>query len=47
MYPSLSKEAKAKEAAQAKWKADQKARSKQIAADLRALAASLREGHRR
>jgi hypothetical protein len=47
MYPSLSKEAKAREAAEAKWEAYQKARNKQIAADLRALAASIREGRRR
>jgi hypothetical protein len=37
MYPSLSREAKAREAAAAEWRAEQKRRNAQLAADLRAI----------
>ena len=47
MWPALSRDATAREAAQAKWQAEQKARNARIAADLRELAASIREGKRR
>jgi hypothetical protein len=47
MWPALSREAKARDEDKARWEALEKARSKRIAEDLRALAASLREGHRR
>jgi hypothetical protein len=47
MWPALSRQAKARDEDKARWEALEKARSKRIAEDLRALAASLREGHRR
>jgi hypothetical protein len=37
MYPSLSREAKAREAAAAEWRAEQQRRNQQLAADLRAI----------
>jgi hypothetical protein len=37
MYPSLSRETKAREAAAAEWRAEQQRRNAQLAADLRAL----------
>jgi len=37
MFPSLSREAKAREAAAAQWRAEQKRRNQQLAADLRAI----------
>jgi hypothetical protein len=47
MYPSLSPEAKAKEAAEAKAQAEQRDRSKRMAADLRAMRERMREEKRR
>jgi hypothetical protein len=44
MYPALSREAKAREAADAQQRAEQKQRNQQLAADLKALNARLREG---
>jgi len=43
MFPSLSREAKAREADIAKWQEIQKAHNKQMAADLRAITAQIRE----
>jgi hypothetical protein len=37
MYPALSRETKAREAAAAQWRAEQKRRNEQLAADLRAI----------
>ena len=37
MFPSLSRETKAREAAAAEWRAEQKRRNEQLAADLRAI----------
>ena len=41
MFPSLSREAKAREAAAAQWRAEQKRRNEQLAVDLRELNARL------
>jgi hypothetical protein len=48
MYPSLSREAKAHEAAVAQWRAEQNRRNQQLAADLRAISRRIdeREGRR-
>jgi hypothetical protein len=43
MYPSLSREAKAREAAAAEWRAEQQRRNQQLAADLRDLNARLKQ----
>jgi hypothetical protein len=37
MYPGLSREAKQREAAAAQWRAEQKRRNQQLAADLREI----------
>jgi len=42
MFPNLSREVKAREADQRWWEAKQKAQSKQLAADLRAIVAEIR-----
>ena len=47
MYPSLSREAKAREAAAAQWRAEQKRRNQQLAADLRAISRRIDERLRR
>jgi hypothetical protein len=47
MYPSLSPEVKAKEAEEAKARAEQQARSKRLAADLRAMRERIKEERRR
>jgi hypothetical protein len=47
MYPSLSREAKAREAASAQWHAEQKRRNQELAADLRAIARRMDERQRR
>jgi hypothetical protein len=41
MYPSLSRETKARETAAAQWRAEQKRRNEQLAVDLRELNARL------
>jgi hypothetical protein len=41
MFPSLSRETKAREAAAAEWRAEQDRRNQQLAADLRAINARL------
>ena len=41
MYPALSRETKAREAAAAQWRAEQNRRNQQLAADLRELNARL------
>jgi hypothetical protein len=47
MYPALSRETKAREAAAARWRAEQNRRNQKLAADLRELNARLqREGRR-
>jgi len=43
MWPSLSRESKAQEAATAEWRAEMKRRSQELAADLRAIARRMRE----
>jgi hypothetical protein len=43
MYPSLSRETKARETAAAQWRAEQNRRNQQLAADLRELNARLRK----
>ena len=47
LYPSLSREAKAKEAEEAKARAEQQDRSKRLAADLRAMREKIKEERRR
>jgi hypothetical protein len=47
IFPNLSKSAKAKEAAEAKARAEQRDRSKRLAADLRAMRESLRADRER
>jgi hypothetical protein len=37
MFPNLSRETKARETAAAQWRAEQKRRNQQLAADLRAI----------
>ena len=37
MFPNLSREVRAREAAAAQWRAEQKRRNEQLAADLRAI----------
>jgi hypothetical protein len=46
MYPNLSREAKQREAAQAKARAEQRERSKRLAADLRAMREKIKEERR-
>jgi hypothetical protein len=46
MYPQLAPEQKAKEAAEARAKAEQRERSKRLAADLRAMREKIREERR-
>jgi hypothetical protein len=46
LFLSLSREQKAREAETAKWQEEQKARTKRMAADLRATAEQIREGKR-
>jgi hypothetical protein len=43
MFPSLSREARQREAAAAEWRAEQKRRNQQLAADLRAINARMRK----
>ena len=47
MYPSLSREAKAREAAAAQWRTEQKTRNQQLAADLRGISQRAEERMRR